>query len=98
MKTSKIRICITLLLAKAHRGEKTHSVEEVQRGVMANSQDNSTIPIYRYYVANLSLETPIILNRHHIRIMSKHTIDSLPASYMIRHDAILSSHQGRTIQ
>ena len=36
MKTSKIRIYITLLLAKAHRGEKkTHSVEEAQQGVTA---------------------------------------------------------------
>ena len=38
MKTNKIRrsIYITLLLAEAHRGEeKSHSVEESQRGVTA---------------------------------------------------------------
>ena len=35
MKTSKIRIYVTLLLAKPHRGEKTHSVEEEKQGVTA---------------------------------------------------------------
>ena len=36
MKTSiRVQIYITLLLAKAHRGEKTRSVEEAQRGVAA---------------------------------------------------------------
>ena len=36
MKTSKIRLYLTLLLAKAHRGEeKNPSVEEAQRGVRA---------------------------------------------------------------
>ena len=36
MKTSKMRIYIALLLAKAHRGEEeAYSVEEAQRGVTA---------------------------------------------------------------
>ena len=41
-----------------------------------NRRSISTIPISRYHVANLSLETPTILNRHHIRIISKHTINT----------------------
>ena len=55
MKTNKIRIYDTLLLANwAHHREKTHSIEEAQRGT--------------------------ILNRHHICIISKLTINSLSAS------------------
>ena len=42
-----------------------------------NRRSISTIPIFRYHVANLSLETPTILNRHLIRIISKHTINRL---------------------
>ena len=38
----------------------------------------STIPISRYHVANLSLETPTVLNRHHIRIISTNTINRNP--------------------
>ena len=59
---------------------KPHSVEYEQREVTANQPGTySVIPISRHHVANLSLETPPILNRHHIRIISKHTINSLPA-------------------
>ena len=73
---------ITLLLAKAHRGEKTHSVEEAQRGVTAKFPcgNNSTIPIYRYDVANLSLETPSMLNRNYIRVISRSIQKHIPPS------------------
>ena len=90
MKTSKRRtwyIYITLLLAKAHLGEvKTHSVE-AQRGVTAKyTQNNSTIPIYRYDVTNLSLETPTLLNRHHIRIIQAYN----------QQNQILYGHQNKS--
>ena len=66
-----------------------------------NSENNSTISISRHHVANLSLETLTIRNRHHIRIIFKHAINSLPASYMIRHDAlfiIISSGQNDSMK
>ena len=52
--------------------QKKHN-EERRR----NTQHNSTIPIYGYDVARLSMETLTKLNRHHIRIISKHTINRL---------------------
>ena len=65
----------------AQRGEKkTQSVEEQKGGETVKQPGRySAIPISRHHVANLSLETPTILNRHHTRIISKHTINSLPA-------------------
>ena len=49
-----------------------------------NRQCISTIPISRYHVANLSLETPTILSRHHIRIISKHTNITFRLSSVMR--------------
>ena len=67
-----------VLLAKVRRREKTHSVEK-EKG-RRNISKSCTISIYRYDVANLSPENPTILTSHHTRIISKHTIKSLPAS------------------
>ena len=78
---------LSRLHAGAQRGEKkTHSVQEEQGGEGKESDGqgqpgtNSVIPISRHHVANLSLETPTILNRYHTRIISKHTINTLVLS------------------
>ena len=57
-----------------------------------NRRSISTIPISRHHVANLSLETPTILNRHHIRIISKHIINKFP------HEMSASPHHVREVQ
>ena len=61
--------------------KKTHSVEEEREGAPAKQPGtHSVIPISRYHAANLSLEIPTILDRHHICMIPTHTINSLPAS------------------
>ena len=61
--------------------QKKNKKEERRRVESAKQLGTySVIPISHYNVTNLSLETPTILNRHHSRIISKHTINSVPAS------------------
>ena len=61
--------------------------EERRPTIFKINQNISTIPISRYHVANVSMETPTTINRHHIRIISKHTINTFR----------LTSFQGRSL-
>ena len=78
---------ITLHLAKAHRGEKTHSVEEAQRGVRTGAQRGVTAKCPKsFYHPDIPLRCSQLItgnpyntpHYHHILILSKHTINSLP--------------------
>ena len=80
MKTIIIRIytLFTLLLVKAHHGEKrTYTVQQAQRGVTAKEPTS-----FHHLHIPLRFSQPItgnpsIRNRNHICILSKHTTASL---------------------
>ena len=70
-----------IILSRLHAVERRRltrqkkNKEEERRRVESAKQLGaySVIPIFRYHVAKLSLETPTVLNRHHSHVMPKHT-------------------------